>query len=74
MVPDNVETSDQHVDWLPAETQVFDANKIVSGRVMQVVGLFRSHEEILYVMGKLQPLFDREFHQHVDGSGPAEAW
>jgi TRAP-type C4-dicarboxylate transport system substrate-binding protein len=33
-------------------------------RVMNVVGLFRSHEEILFVLGKLQPLFEREFHQH----------
>jgi TRAP-type transport system periplasmic protein len=33
-------------------------------RVMNIVGLFRSHEEIMFVLGKLQPLFEREFHQH----------
>jgi TRAP-type C4-dicarboxylate transport system substrate-binding protein len=33
-------------------------------RAMQVVGLFRSHAEILYVLGKLQPLFDKEMHSH----------
>jgi TRAP-type C4-dicarboxylate transport system substrate-binding protein len=33
-------------------------------RVMSTVGIFHSHEEILFVLGKLQPLFDGEFHQH----------
>jgi TRAP-type C4-dicarboxylate transport system substrate-binding protein len=33
-------------------------------RVMHIVGLFRSHEEILFVLNKLQPLFEEEFRQH----------
>ena len=29
-----------------------------------LVGLFRDPGEIQFVLGKLQPLFEREFHQH----------
>jgi TRAP-type C4-dicarboxylate transport system substrate-binding protein len=35
-----------------------------SMRVMHLIGLFRSSDEILYVLGKLRPLFDKEFQQH----------
>jgi TRAP-type transport system periplasmic protein len=33
-------------------------------KVTRVIGLFHNHDEALFLLGKMQPMFEREFQQH----------